>query len=169
MKFITKDSVIELDPKLKEEVLKQPGGEKIRNCFHCGTCTSSCPITRVNEQYNPRKIMRRVLLGDDSVFSSDFVWMCSACFTCDERCPQDVRIPDVMVALKNTAVKHGKIHSSLDKLAKTIWKHGRVYELTELELKKRERLALPEIKGSKDDVRKIFAATRLDEIMSFSE
>jgi len=35
------------------------------------------------------------------------VWVCATCYTCQERCPQGVRIADVMRALKNIAVRLG--------------------------------------------------------------
>jgi len=33
-----------LDPTLADEVAQEPGGEGIRKCFACGTCTAGCPV-----------------------------------------------------------------------------------------------------------------------------
>lgn len=79
----------ELDFKFGEEIASQPGGENIKRCFACGTCSASCPITEIDERYNPRKIIRMALLGmKREVLSSDFIWICSNCYLCYERCPQ---------------------------------------------------------------------------------
>lgn len=94
--------------KFAEEVMAEPGGEKIVYCFSCGTCTASCPISWVNEKYNPRRIIKMVAMGmREEVLSSPFIWFCSACDLCYRRCPQGVRISDLMKALRNIAIREG--------------------------------------------------------------
>ena len=53
----------DLDPNFKFEIAKQPGGENIRYCFACGTCTAICPVCAVDDRYDPRKTSRMALLG----------------------------------------------------------------------------------------------------------
>ena len=103
----------QLDPTLAAEIAAEPGGEHIRRCFACGTCTASCPVREVTERYNPRRIIHMALLGlREALLTSDFIWLCSTCYSCHERCPQDVRITELMHAIKNVAVRHGCIPSS---------------------------------------------------------
>jgi len=98
----------ELDPKFKYEIASQPGAENFKRCFSCGTCTASCPVAEVNEEYDPRKIIRMAILGmREEVLSSDILWMCSRCYTCYARCPQDVKFTDVMVVLRDMAAREG--------------------------------------------------------------
>jgi heterodisulfide reductase subunit C len=100
----------DLDPNLAREVAEEPGGEGIRSCFACGTCTAGCPVRRFNPNFNPRRIIRMVLLGmREQVMKEPFVWLCATCFTCQERCPQGVHIADLMRALKNLAVREGNM------------------------------------------------------------
>jgi len=81
--------ITNLDPEFADEIAQIPGGEFIRTCFQCGTCTVGCPIRAIDERYNPRKIIRMALLGmRDQVLSSDFIWLCSSCYTCQERSRQ---------------------------------------------------------------------------------
>lgn len=102
-----------LDPKFKYEVANEPGGEKIKLCFACGLCTASCPVSEIDPEYNPRRIIRMVLLGmREEVLSSDFIWLCSQCYTCQAHCPQNVNFSDVMKALRNIAVREGYVHPS---------------------------------------------------------
>jgi heterodisulfide reductase subunit C len=102
----------ELDMSFCEELAAQPGGEHIRRCFACGTCAAGCPITEVDPNYNPRKIIRQVLFGmRQEVLSSPLIWYCLVCYRCYARCPQKVNFTDVMRALRYLAVK-GRYASS---------------------------------------------------------
>lgn len=98
----------DLDPKFKYEIAAQPGAENFKRCFSCGTCTATCPVAEVNEEYDPRKIIRMAILGmRKEVLSSDIIWMCFRCYTCYARCPQDVNFADIMEVLRSMAVKEG--------------------------------------------------------------
>lgn len=100
--------VKELDQKFKYDIASHAGAENFKRCLTCGTCTASCPVAEVNEEYDPRKIIRMAVLGmREAVLSSDIIWMCSRCYTCYARCPQDVKFTDVMVVLREMAVKEG--------------------------------------------------------------
>ena len=52
-----------LDPDFKLLIAREPGGEHIKRCFSCGTCTAGCPVREVTDRYNPRKIIRMAILG----------------------------------------------------------------------------------------------------------
>jgi len=97
-----------LDPNFKFEIAARPGGENIKKCFACGTCTAGCPVFHVEHAYNPRKIIRMILLGmREEVLKSPVIWLCSQCYTCSANCPQDVDFSDIMFALRDLAVKEG--------------------------------------------------------------
>jgi heterodisulfide reductase subunit C len=97
-----------LDPNFKYEIAAKPGGENIKKCFACGTCTAGCPVFHVEHEYNPRKIIRMILLGmREQVLSSRIIWLCAQCYTCSANCPQDVDFSDIMFALRDMAVKEG--------------------------------------------------------------
>jgi heterodisulfide reductase subunit C2 len=142
----------DLDPSFKEEVAKQPGGEEIRACFSCKACTASCPVEPVDHRYDPRKIIRMVLLGmKDQVLESDFIWLCSSCYGCQEACPQNVKFTEVMFAIRNLAAKYGCIPQGLNAQKTLLKQHGRLYEVGEFENEKRSRLNLPPIKEHAED------------------
>ncbi len=95
-----------LDPNFKYEVSSQPGGENVKQCFHCGICAVSCPVRRIDNDYNPRKIIRMILYGmKKELLSSETIWKCVHCHTCYERCPQNVKFAEVIEALKNLAIR----------------------------------------------------------------
>lgn len=109
-------NVSELDSKFKYEVSEQPGGENLTLCFSCGICTAGCPVTEVDGEYNPRKLIRMILLGmKEEVLSSNLIWLCSLCYTCYARCPQNVKFTDIMGVLRDMAVREKYVDSSFVK------------------------------------------------------
>jgi len=103
----------ELDTKFKYDVANEPGGENIKLCYACGLCTASCPVSDIDQKFNPRKIIHMVLLGmRKEVLSSDVLWFCIQCYTCQAHCPQNVDFSDIVKALRSMAVREGYIHPS---------------------------------------------------------
>jgi heterodisulfide reductase subunit C len=146
----------DLDPQFKFLIVKEPGGENIKKCFSCGTCTAGCPVREITDRYNPRKTIRMALLGmKKEVLSSQFIWLCSSCYTCYERCPQDVRIPELMNAIKNIAVREGFLPPAMRTQIDLLSSFGRLLEMTEFENEKRKELGLPLIQNRTDEVKKI--------------
>lgn len=155
-----------LDPKFKHEVAAELGGENIKHCFSCGTCTVGCPVRLLDEKYNPRKIIRMVLLGmRDQVLQSDFIWLCSMCYTCYDRCPQNVRLTDIMTALKNIAVREGYVHPSFREQARLISSFGRLYEVEDFDNKRRDKLGLPPVKKKFEDIVKLIDNISLKKVI----
>lgn len=145
-----------LDPGFRNEIVAEPGGERFMRCFSCGTCVAGCPVAGRTEQYNPRRIVRMALLGmREEVLSSEFVWLCSTCYTCYERCPQDVHIPELMNAIRNIAVREGHVPPAFRQQAELLRDHGRLYEITEFENERRAEWGLPPIPERADDVHHI--------------
>jgi len=110
-----------LDSHFKFEVAEHPGGEGLKACFACGACTGGCPVSEVDPAYDPRKIIRMILLGmKEKVLSSDLIWLCSMCYTCSFHCPQDVQFVKVMSVLREMAVKEGYVKPSFIKTMEEI-------------------------------------------------
>jgi len=98
----------------KNEVKGIAGGANVLNCFLCGSCTACCPVNEIDDKYNPRKIMRMILLDmEDEVLKSDELWKCNQCHACVAHCPQDVRFADIVRALRELAVEKGYREKSL--------------------------------------------------------
>jgi heterodisulfide reductase subunit C len=97
-----------LDFNFKFEIASAPGGENIKKCFSCGTCTAGCPVFQVEHLYNPRRIIRMILLGlKEQVLSSKTIWLCAQCYTCTAHCPQQVDFSSIMMVLRDMAVSGG--------------------------------------------------------------
>ena len=99
-----------VDFRFKEEVASQPGGENLKRCFACGSCTLSCPVAEVEASYSPRRIIHMILLGlKEEVLSSKAIWYCLSCYRCQVRCPQEVKYPEIMRVLRKLAVEQGYV------------------------------------------------------------
>ena len=97
---------MDLDPDFKFEIAKHAGGEGILKCFACGSCTARCPEQEVKEEWNPRTVIRKALLGlREEVLSSEFVWICSSHYTCLEKCPQKVNVKGLMNQIREERLK----------------------------------------------------------------
>jgi len=143
-------------PGFRDEIAAEPGGEHIRRCFSCSTCTAGCPVAGVTDKYNPRRIVHMALLGmRDQVLASDFIWLCSVCYTCYERCPQDVRIPELMNAIRNIAVREGHVPRTFTRQIEELRAHGRLLEIGDYENERRARYGLPPVEEAAEEVRAI--------------
>ena len=144
------------DPGFRNDLAKEPGGEQVSACFVCRTCTASCPISAVNEKFNPFRIIRLALYGlRDEVLKNDFIWLCSSCYACQERCPQGVSITEFMTLLKNMAFKEGHAPVGVKTQMELIKAQGRIYAIDEFDNKKRNKAGLPSLPTSCDVVEEL--------------
>lgn len=125
----------ELDKNFLREIMELSHCEEIERCIQCGTCSSSCPMA-VYMDYPPRKIIAMVREGfKEEVLKSFTIWLCSSCYTCTVRCPAQIKITDVMYALKRKAIENGVYPARfsipvLDKeMTKIIKSTGRNWEM----------------------------------------
>lgn len=150
-------------------------------CLQCKKCSNGCPVATM-VKVPPSEIIRRLQLNeDDSIVSSDLVWMCVSCETCFSRCPMQIDMAAVMDALriisikKNTAKQKGNIPLFNKWFLKTIRMFGRTYDMgmiaaykigtssyfqdTEkfpMMLKKGKIALLPSLKADRKHVKRIF-------------
>lgn len=90
-----------------EEICSIPGGEGIRTCIQCGTCTASCPNAD-KMQYTPSQLIAMARAGMRSeVLSSNTMWYCLSCYLCTVRCPRGIKLTGIMHAFECLAVRDG--------------------------------------------------------------
>jgi heterodisulfide reductase subunit C len=157
----------EIDPKFKYELSRMHGGEKILNCFQCGTCTSDCPVARFSDTYRPRTLIHMAQLGlRERVLNSDTLWLCAACFTCTDRCPQGVEVASVIRVLRNLAAEKGVFPQVFKDQATCILDSGYAYKIPALRITKRETQGLPPLpKGNPESIRKTLKSVKFLENM----
>jgi len=150
-----------LDEGFARAVAETRGGEAIRKCYICGTCSASCPVCGVDPSFDPRRVIRMILLGmKREVFESEFMWLCAGCGICTDRCPQGVCVSEIMVIVRNLAAREGFMHRSYRLQVGELLKYGRLYEASPYN-KKRAKTNLPPLKDDFGPVVKIMEKTGL--------
>jgi len=81
------------------------GGEDLKKCYQCATCSVVCAITPENKPF-PRKEMIAASWGlKDKVIRSADIWLCHNCGDCSVKCPRTAKPADVLAAARAYAVK----------------------------------------------------------------
>ena len=97
---------------LKSQV-EEATGVIISHCYQCGKCTAGCPL---NEEMDvmPNQILRMLQLElpgyEDKILCSLSIWLCLACDTCYSRCPQEVKLSQVMDFLRKESLRQNKVN-----------------------------------------------------------
>ena len=136
--------------------------EEIKLCYQCGTCAGGCPVFKQYPNFNPRRIMEKMLTGefDEKLFEEQQIWYCTMCYTCSTRCPQGIDVGHVITELKNLAVKMNYTPPGIIAEMKAILETGSTAAISQSILKKRETLGLPELpKPNLDEIQKILELT----------
>jgi len=142
----------------REKLNKVIGGEHHNYCYQCGSCVAVCPAAKYSERFNPRDILLQTLMGEEQELLKEdsVIWLCTNCYSCYERCPQDVRPVEVIIALKNLAQMQGTLPSEVNKYSEAIAKTGRAVFVTRSINERRKQLGLPEVKEiPQDELEKI--------------
>jgi heterodisulfide reductase subunit C len=91
-------------------------------CVTCAICSGSCPVAGV-DGFDPRKIVRLTSLGLlDSAVESRWTWICTLCGKCEQACPMDIRIPDLIRRIRGQRDREavpGILHKGLEAALKT--------------------------------------------------
>ncbi|MEM4734856.1 MAG: 4Fe-4S dicluster domain-containing protein [Candidatus Thorarchaeota archaeon] len=146
------------DDSFTREVSGLLGGQDLTACFQCAKCSAGCPVSdKVNVQIH--QLMRMLLFGLPQVLETDMVWLCTTCYTCQERCPQGIAITDILFGLKNMAFRRRLTPPGYIAARKSLYESGRLYEVTDWE---RDDLGLgpvPEL--NTEHIRSMFDKTGL--------
>lgn len=92
-----------------DKIVKDVGDNRdLLQCISCGKCVGDCPASKISD-FNIRKIVQRVLDGDESLLEEEDIWYCFLCNKCSKLCPKEgINIPIFILALRNEAFKKGQ-------------------------------------------------------------
>jgi NADPH-dependent glutamate synthase beta subunit-like oxidoreductase len=98
--------------------------EKLKYCFECGICTASCSVSEMlGKDYNPRDLLKRIVLSPEKASAIDDLWLCAWCYRCQRRCPQALKLPEIFLLMRTMATKQGQTQSferALRRIVETI-------------------------------------------------
>ncbi|MCJ8499338.1 quinone-interacting membrane-bound oxidoreductase complex subunit QmoC [Desulfatitalea alkaliphila] len=84
--------------------VSQLGGQDLKKCFQCATCSVACPISPDTKPF-PRKEMIAASWGlKDRLVGSADIWLCHNCGDCTALCPRGAKPGDVLGALRAYAI-----------------------------------------------------------------
>jgi quinone-modifying oxidoreductase subunit QmoC len=80
--------------------IKKNGGENLRKCYQCATCSSTCSLS--TEEYGfPRKQMLWAQWGlKDELLKDPGPWLCFYCGDCSDKCPRKGNPGETMMAIR---------------------------------------------------------------------
>jgi heterodisulfide reductase subunit C len=147
-----------LDPEFTKMVSNLLGGQDLSACFQCAKCSAGCPVSdKVNIQVH--ELMRMLVFGLPAALLTDMVWLCTTCYTCQERCPQGIDITDIIFGLKNIAFKKGITPPGYVAARKSLYDDGRLYPPTDWEREDLELDDVPEL--NVEDTKKVLDKLKL--------
>ena len=163
------------DPDFTAEFI-DAGIETVKHCFQCGTCSGSCPSGR-RTPYKVRQIVRKCLLGlKDEVITDDALWMCTTCYTCQERCLRSVKIVEIIKKARNVAAHAGYMAKPHKMTGVYVINTGHAVPINDNVKALRSKIGLSEVPPTThaypealEEVQKLCKITAFDELIGFDE
>ena len=163
------------DPDFTAEFI-DAGIETVKHCFQCGTCSGSCPSGR-RTPYKVRQIVRKCLLGlKEEVITDDALWMCTTCYTCQERCLRSVKIVEIIKKARNIAAHAGYMAKPHKMTGVFVMNTGHGVPINDATKALRTKIGLPEIPPTThafpealDEIKTICKLTGFDELIGYDE
>lgn len=110
-----------------EKILKLAGHkrEDISVCLGCKICASVCTVNDLELNVNPQALLSDLFLGREITSNHSLVRYCTSCYRCSQACPWQIRIPEIIRAIKESLGVEARFEKAFKKCI-DIW--GRVYE-----------------------------------------
>ena len=106
------DVVLSLNPQPDEDRRPDLQDRTFSHCFSCQSCTTVCPVVGHYDHPEqelgllPHQIMNCLGLGLTQLAAgARMIWDCLTCYKCQENCPQEVEVCDLLFDLKNIAAR----------------------------------------------------------------
>ncbi len=94
-------------------------------CMGCKVCASVCTVNDLSIDMNPQEFLMKIFMGEEVKADHPLVRYCTSCYRCASACPWQIRIPEVVRAVKESLGVEANFEKAFKKSLNS-W--GRVYE-----------------------------------------
>ncbi len=158
------------------QIFIDAGIDTVEHCFQCGTCTGGCPSGR-RTPYRVRQLVRKCLMGlKDEVISDDALWMCTTCYTCQERCPREIKMVEIVKMARNVAAQAGYMAPAHKATGSFVIKTGHGVPINDATMELIKRVGLDKLPTKNhsyhealEEVQKICEATGFNDLIGFNK
>ncbi|MFZ5643961.1 MAG: 4Fe-4S dicluster domain-containing protein [Bacillota bacterium] len=126
------DRMLDNQSFIEQVILKSH--QPLNLCYQCQKCASGCTMLKYAD-FTPNQILRLVQMDQKSkVLNSSMIWLCTGCEICGARCPNGIKMAEVMDTLKEIAIEENVVKEKNIKLfneefLSSVKSGGRVNEL----------------------------------------
>jgi Fe-S oxidoreductase len=106
------------------EMIREMGGEDLNECMQCGLCSGVCPWGKVESPFLTRLLIRMGQLGIEGYETEDILFACTTCKLCVDNCPRNIKIIDIIEAMRSSIVEYGGLPGSLKAVVGSVHANG---------------------------------------------
>ncbi len=109
----------DVNPEFRQELADWMGNYDWSQCLACGMCTAGCPFSDVHEDNDPRKFVRKLVLGlKDEIWNDPYVWYCTMCERCTIECPMNINVAALVRKIRGKSRDKDHIPGYLQTIAR---------------------------------------------------
>lgn len=133
------------------EMIREMGGIDLNECMQCGLCSGICPWGSVDSPFLTRVLIRMGQLGMEGYETDDILFACTTCKLCEENCPRNIKIINIIESMRTSIAEYGGLPGSLKAVTGSIHANGNPWSgAKEDRFKWAEGLDLPKFDSSKE-------------------
>lgn len=106
-------TIIQKHPDCLKLQIEQTTKINITECYQCGKCTAGCPLNG-DMDIMPNQILRMLQLElpgyENKILKSLSIWLCLNCDMCYSRCPQEIKLSEIMDFLRQESLREDKVN-----------------------------------------------------------
>lgn len=138
-------------------LLAHPAGRNAAKCFTCGMCVAGCPVGYHAPEYNLVQNLWDAYYLDEL---SPTLWWCATCYTCQDRCPHDVHMVEIIFLLQQLYAERYGRPAFIDSLVKLVEQGGYMGQISAALNRRREGMGLPPLAiDIADEISQLLEAT----------